>query len=262
MDIFRVSTTGLRILETAEAMALPKATLSKVYAEFKYASFDAPNSNGDGFLTEDVTEEHLATLIGSPIYLQADAADHPLKTARASKRAPFWAGSIVDFVRREDGIWCVGAFQRDILEDRGIDAKALDKTFSVSMEVTFDRTKSKYRVGGALLTHAEALDRGVASPVGTPDDPSKYEARFNVPIDFHGTALLRRGRNADKTADIVRVAASGETGDPFRVTVHRVRHEATTVAEDDGDPLIGWSMADRRAHLAFLDPYHVTVRTR
>ncbi len=208
-DTAAMAVEDVRLLDRAAALALPLATPSKVYAEFRLLSFGTPNSNHDAFATEDIDDHVIEALIGSPIYLDADADEHPAKDRRATDRAQFQAGTITQAERREDGVYCVGAFQRDILEDRGIEPKRL-ADYSVSMEVMFDRAKARYRCGDTVLPYTEALAQGVASPLGIRDDPAKYDARNIVPLEFHAAALLVRGRNADRTADVLRAAATEE----------------------------------------------------
>lgn len=196
-------------LDRAVALALPSATPSKVYAEFRFFRFNVTNDNHDGFLFDDVSEEVVAALKGSPLYLDADWDKHPARAARATERAKFQAGTIVEAERREDGVYCIGAFQREVLEDRGIDPKRLAE-FSTSMEVMFDRTKARYRLDGKDYNYQEALTAGIAAPLGDTDDPNKYDTRHIVPIEFHAGALLVRGRNADKGADVLRAAAASQ----------------------------------------------------
>lgn len=244
-DEVSVEASDLSVIDfdRAEAMSLPSPTPTKVYAEFKFIRFgDKPNANRDGFLVDDVSDESVASLVGSPIYLQADASDHPLKMARATKRAPYQVGTVVAAEKREDGVYAVGAFQREVLEDRGIVPATLDDAFSVSMEVIFDRTKAKYRADGRVLSYKEALAAGTASPLGTPDDRSNYDARYLVPLEFHAVALLRRGRNAEVEADVLRVAAAAEG--------------------DDMDIELEWSEKDFESFLSTEDAFGAALTSR
>jgi hypothetical protein len=194
--------------DRAVALALPtRGTPSKVYAEFKLLSFGTPNRNKDGFIADDVTDDVVQALVGSPIYLQENATAHPLVQASATARAPFTAGVVTQAEKRDDGVYCVGAFQREVLRDRGIAPEALPE-YSVSMEVLFNRAAARYEVGGQILSYEEARAQGVAAAVGQPDDAQRYDVRWIVPLEFHAVALLQRGRNADPDADVFRVAAS------------------------------------------------------
>jgi hypothetical protein len=202
----------LRLLDHAEALALPSATPTKVFAEFRLLQFNVPNANGDAFRPEDITDDIVAAFAGgTPVYLDDDLDEHPDQKGRATTRARFQGGSVVAAEKREDGLYGIGAFQREVLEDRGIKA-ALLTNYSVSMEVIFDRTKAFYLKGTETYDYGTALDKGIASPVGTPDDRTKYDARYLPPMEFHALALLTRGRNADKSADVLRAAASQQEG--------------------------------------------------
>ena len=222
---------SLRLLDHAEALALPTATPTKAFAEFRLFQFNVPNANGDAFRTADITDDIVAALVGSPIYLDDDLNEHPDQKGRATSRARFQGGAVVAAEKRDDGLYGIGAFQREVLEDRGIKSASLTD-YSVSMEVIFDRTKAFYRKDDETYDYGTALDKKIASPVGTPDDRTRYDARYIPPMEFHALALLTRGHNADKSADVLRAAASQLEG-PM-------------------EHLISWSEADAAHYEAFM----------
>lgn len=216
-------------LDTAAALALPLPTPSKIHAEFKLLSFDRPNSNKDGFRFDDVSDEAIESLQGSPLYAGEDLASHPARNARATQRARHQLGTIHEAEKRQDGIYCTGSLQREYLEDLGVKPSELTKYFSVSMETTFDRARAFYKVGDKTLSYQDALAAGVAAPIGQVDDREKYDARWISPIEFSAAAFLKRGRNADSEADFLKVAATdeGEEGmDLTEILWSRVDQEA------------------------------------
>jgi cation transport regulator ChaB len=231
-----------RILDATEAAKIPNfiPTPTKVYAEFRLLTFKNPNKNKDSFSSDDITSDIVKGLVGSPIYMAPDAEEHPLRDSRATERAPYQLGTVVNADKRTDGLYCVGALQREILEDRKIEPDSLTKQFAVSMEVMFDRAKARYVVGSRTLNYEEALADGSAAPKGTPDDRNKYDARYIRPTEFHAVAMLQRGRNADAKADVLRVAASADSA----------TKEAESSMADTLD--IEWADDDIEAYFAHL----------
>ena len=133
-EVTMVSEESVQLLDKAVALALPLATPTKVYAEFCLLRFGIPNQNKDGFRAEQITDEVIGSLVGSPIYVDSDLDEHPEVTGRATQRARFVGGAVHSAEKRQDGIWCIGAYQRDVLEDRGVDPKKLNE-YSVSITI-------------------------------------------------------------------------------------------------------------------------------
>lgn len=208
-------------LDRAEAMALPVATFTKVRAEFKLFGFGYANANKDGFLAEDVTDEAIQTLVGSPIYVARNLDSHPKADAVAPERAPYQIGTVTEAEKRADGVFCVASLMRDWFGALGINPKDLPEIGGVSMETTFDRTRAKYKLDGQIMSYREALAVGIASPLGQPDDSARYDCRFIIPSEYHGVALLLRAKAADREARFLRVAAGVDKAasiDPFDST--------------------------------------------
>ncbi len=223
-------------VDPAYGFEVPKATPSKAYAVFRLLSFyPVVNQRHDAFDAADVDDAAADTVKGSPIYGNQDLTDH---FERSGTRGPR-VGTVLDAIRREDGIYALAVIEKDILEqDYGISAAELPQGYSVSMEVRFDPDEVRYLVDGRILHRNEAVATGVAAPTPAADNPRKYDARFLVPIEYHAVALLHRGRNADPTADVLLTAASKE---------HKEKNPMPEIQE------IEWHEDDHAAFIEFTE---------
>lgn len=199
------------LAEAAIAMALPKPTLSKVYAIARLHGFyPVVNANKDAFTPESVGEAY-KTLIGSPVLAEPKFSDHGEdKTTGKRRKDVAQTGTIVSAELKDEGVDLLIAFQRERLDEMGVDPKDLVDDFALSMEATFLKSRAAYIVGGKELTFEEALEMGIASPLGQKDDRSKYDARIISPIEYPAVMLLRKGKNADRTAEFEQIAAAQE----------------------------------------------------
>jgi hypothetical protein len=112
------------VLTTAEAMALPRPTPSKVYGMFKLLRYETPNENRDGFHKEDVADTW-QTIKGSDVNLMHDSLVR--------------MGTVIDSDDSDEGIMCVAALLRKSLKAYNIDPKELPDWYTASMEVRFDK---------------------------------------------------------------------------------------------------------------------------
>jgi len=198
---------------------IPEPTPTKAWVVFKLLSFfPVINQRKDSFREEDVSDAALASLVGSPIFGNDDLTDH---FNRTGTRGP-QIGAVVDVRKRqEDGIYALAAFYKEILaEHYGVDAKELPQRFSVSMETRFDPDTVCYKVDNQTLDRSDAVAKGIGALFAGDDNPQKYDARLLTPIEYHAVALLRRGRNADPTADVLLAAASKEHIMPDEIQWH------------------------------------------
>src|SRR3972149_672395 len=184
--------------------SLPKPTQTKVHVAFRLLSFDpVVNQRGDSFKSEDVTDEAISSLVGSPIFANASLTDH---FERSGVRG-LQVGSVIDAKRDDVGILGVAAIQRSALRKLGINPLDLAKKYAVSMETLFTPDEARYKVGKRVLSREEAVAAGVAASDAEKDSPKRYDARYLRPQEFHAVALLKRGANADRTADILAAVA-------------------------------------------------------
>ena len=213
--------------------SLPKPTQTKVHVAFRLLSFDpVTNQRGDSFKSEDVSDEAISSLVGSPIFANANLTDHFERNGVRGLQV----GSVIDAKRDDVGILGVAAIQRSALRKLGINPAELAKRYSVSMETLFDPTESRYKVGKRILSREEAVKADVAAANAEDDNPKKYDARYLRPQEFHAVALLKRGANADRTADILAAVAGKrpklamfdftEPAEEHRAIVETVRAEA------------------------------------
>lgn len=196
------------LAEAAIAMALPQPTISKVYAIARLHGFyPIVNANKDAFTPESVGEAY-KTLIGSPVLAEPKFSDHGEDKATGKRRKDVaQTGTIVSAEIKDEGVDLLIAFLRERLDEMGVDPKDLVDEFALSMEATFLKSRAMYVAGGKDLTFEEALEMGIASPLGQKDDRSKYDARIISPIEYPAVMLLRKGKNADKTAEFDQVTA-------------------------------------------------------
>lgn len=177
--------TGEMSFQKAEALALPKATPTKVYAVFKLLTFGHPNENKDGFRVEDVGDAW-KTIIGSGINFAH--TDFPL-------------GAVIAATSDENAITCVGALQRRQLRALSINPETMPETCTCSMEVRFNWADCRYKVGDMEYDAAQADYMGISW------DPERYDCRWIKPIEFDACALCIKGSEADHGAVYEAVSA-------------------------------------------------------